>query len=242
MVSKVNDPRIIVALDCRNPVQALKLAEQLDANRCKVKVGKELFTSSGPMLVEKCIKMGFDVFLDLKFHDIPSTTAGACAVAADLGVWMVNVHAMGGVEMMAAARESIDRHHHHPLLVAVTVLTSLSDAALMDIGIKSNAAQETIRLAELANDAGMDGVVCSPHDLTELRRRIGRNFCLVTPGIRPAGTHLNDQRRFATPGDALRYGSDYLVIGRPITQAQDPLKALRDIEIEINAELQCASE
>ncbi|MCI0400157.1 MAG: orotidine-5'-phosphate decarboxylase [Gammaproteobacteria bacterium] len=238
----MNEPRIIVALDYGDPAQALKLAKQLDPMRCKLKVGGEVFTRSGPAFVEQCVKMEFDVFLDLKFHDIPTTVAEACAAAADLGVWMVNVHAMGGTNMMRAARESIDRHHHHPLLVAVTVLTSLSDTELVNIGIEANSLEETIRLAELANDAGMDGVVCSPRDVAELRRRTDPGFCLVTPGIRPAGAELNDQKRFATPADALRCGANYLVIGRPITRAHDPLQALHKIETEINVEAPCAFE
>ncbi len=226
-------PRIIVALDFADATQALKLAQRLDPERCRVKVGKELFTRAGPALVEKLTAGGFAVFLDLKFHDIPNTVAEACADAADLGCWMINVHAGGGTAMMTAARESLERRPRRPLLVAVTVLTSLTAADLAAIGMAGTPAEAVSRLAALAFQAGLDGVVCSAQEVAALRRELPREFLLVTPGIRPVGGDAADQARVATPVQALRAGADYLVVGRPITRAADPLQALAAIEREI---------
>jgi len=225
----MTDPRVIVALDFADAVQALALVECLDPAQCRLKVGKELFTRSGPALVETLQEKDFEVFLDLKFHDIPNTVAKACKAAADLGVWMVNVHAMGGRKMMEAAREAVASASHRPRLIAVTVLTSMSDADLAEIGLQGSPEDNVRRLAGLAESAGLDGVVCSPREVDMLRNTMGRNFQLVTPGVRPVGAALNDQTRVATPEDAIRAGSSYLVIGRPITQADDPLAALRAI-------------
>ncbi len=225
----MTDPRVIVALDFAEATQALALVECLDPAQCRLKVGKELFTRSGPALVETLQEKGFEVFLDLKFHDIPNTVAKACKAAADLGVWMVNVHAMGGRKMMEAAREAVASAPHRPRLIAVTVLTSMSDADLAEIGLQGSPEDNVRRLAGLAESAGLDGVVCSPREVDMLRNTMGRNFQLVTPGVRPVGAALNDQTRVATPEDAIRAGSSYLVIGRPITQADDPLAALRAI-------------
>ncbi len=225
----MTDPRVIVALDFADAVQALALTERLDPAHCRLKVGKELFTRSGPALVETLQEKGFEVFLDLKFHDIPNTVAKACKAAADLGVWMVNVHAMGGRKMMEAAREAVASASHRPRLIAVTVLTSMGDADLADIGLQGSPEDNVRRLAGLAKSAGLDGVVCSPQEVDMLRNTIGGGFQLVTPGVRPVGAALNDQTRVATPEDAIRAGSSYLVIGRPITQADDPLAALKII-------------
>ncbi|MDD3449828.1 MAG: orotidine-5'-phosphate decarboxylase [Gammaproteobacteria bacterium] len=236
-MQNTNDPRVIVALDYPSAAAALALVERLDPARCRVKVGKELFTRAGPDLVRRLVDAGFDVFLDLKYHDIPNTVAGACAAAADLGVWMVNVHALGGRAMMEAAREALEGGGRRPLLIAVTVLTSHSEADLADIGLAGTPMENVRRLAALAGGSGLDGVVCSPREVTMLRESHGDGFRLVTPGIRPSGAALGDQKRVMTPGDAIRSGSDYLVIGRPITGADDPMGVLLAVEAEIDAVL-----
>lgn len=227
--------RIIIALDYADPVQALDLVSSLSPQYCRLKVGKELFTHAGPAVVDKLVNEGFDVFLDLKFHDIAHTVAQACAAAADLGVWMVSVHALGGRKMMEAARDAIASASHRPRLIGVTVLTSLDAQDLREIGLLDTPYENVLRLAALAKKSGLDGVVCSPQEVEDVRRAHGAGFCLVTPGIRPQGAQLNDQRRVMTPADALRNGADYLVIGRPITAAEDPLSALLEIQAEVDA-------
>lgn len=229
----MTDPKIIVALDYADAASALGLARQLDPALCRVKVGKELFTAAGPQLVEELVKRGFGVFLDLKFHDIPNTVAKACEAASKLGVWMLNVHASGGSQMMQAAREGVARSGHSPLLIAVTVLTSMNQEGLAELGINTPVEQHVLRLATLTQQAGLDGVVCSAQEAPVLRRALGNDFCLVTPGIRPADAALDDQSRVVTPADALALGSNYLVIGRPITKAADPLAALHQIRDSI---------
>ncbi len=221
--------RIIVALDFADAAAARAFASRLDPRACRIKVGKELFTRAGPAIVEDLAGRGFEVFLDLKFHDIPNTVAAACRAAADLGAWMVNVHAQGGRAMMMAAREAVAGARRPPLLIAVTVLTSLDDAQLREIGYAGDVAGLVSRLAGLAAQAGLDGVVCSPREATCLRAERGAGFALVTPGIRPADAGSDDQKRIMTPAAALAAGADYLVIGRPITAAADPLKALQSI-------------
>lgn len=221
---------IIVALDYPSAKQALDLARRLSPSVCRVKVGKELFTSSGPALVEDLQRLGFDVFLDLKFHDIPNTVAGAVRAAAELGVWMVNVHASGGRRMMAAATDAVAGLAHKPLLIGVTVLTSMSAQDLQDTGCGASTEEQVLRLAALAAASGLDGVVCSAKEASALRRAHGHDFCLVTPGIRLAGDDCSDQRRVVTPAAALAAGSDYLVIGRSITAATDPLAALQRVQ------------
>ena len=233
MGCRVNDPRIIVSLDFADASQALGLVHKLDPEVCRLKVGKELFTRSGPVLIEQLLQQDFAVFLDLKFHDIPATVAGACTAAADLGVWMINVHAMGGERMLAAARASVDQCRKPPLLIAVTVLTSLNDTDLRQMGIVKPVAEQVLGLAQLAAANGFDGVVCSAQEAVRLRKELGKKFLLVTPGIRPGGSARNDQQRTMTPTEAIKAGSDYLVIGRPITQAPDPLRALMEIDEEI---------
>ena len=233
----MNDPKIIVALDYPSAKNALALVERLEPTLCRLKVGKELFTAAGPVLVEQLIGRGFGIFLDLKFHDIPNTVAQACKVAADLGVWMVNVHALGGRKMLMAAREAIDNSGHQPELIAVTMLTSMAQDDLADIGISAKPAEMVLRLATLARDSGLDGVVCSAQEAALLRRECGREFCLVTPGIRPVFASHDDQSRIMTPQAAVQAGSSYLVIGRPITQATDPLQVLLDINQEIGVPL-----
>ncbi len=225
--------RIIIALDYPDAEAANVLLAQLDPARCRVKVGKELFTAAGPAFVSKLVAQGFDVFLDLKFHDIPNTVAKACQAAAGLGVWMLNVHALGGGRMLAAAREAIDNSDHRPLLIAVTILTSMGPAELEQIGLTGDAKEYVRRLALLAQEAGIDGVVCSPLEVAMLRQHIDPSFKLVTPGIRPKGADAGDQTRIMTPAEAIAAGSDYLVIGRPITQQPDPMAALAAIEQEI---------
>lgn len=228
-----NHSRIIVALDFEREADAISLIERLEPSRCRLKVGKEMFTRSGPQLVEKLVAKGFDVFLDLKFHDIPNTVAGACRSAADLGVWMINVHSLGGTRMMAAAREALEKASNRPQLIAVTILTSMGDEDIAQIGLSGTPADNVNRLALLAQEAGLDGVVCSPREVEMLRETINADFKLVTPGIRPAWSEKGDQTRITTPADAIRLGSDFLVIGRPITGAEDPLQALEKIEEEL---------
>ena len=224
-----SDPKIIVAMDYAEARPALELAARLQPSLCRLKVGKELFTAAGPQLVEKLMHSGFEVFLDLKFHDIPNTTAQACKAAAALGVWMVNVHALGGRRMLEAAQEALAGVSKPPKLIAVTVLTSMGAEDLAELGISATPADMVLRLAKLARDSGLNGVVCSAQEAPQLRAQCGSEFCLVTPGIRPAQAGLDDQMRVMTPREALDNGSNYLVIGRPITRADDPLQALQEI-------------
>lgn len=233
----MNDPKVIVALDFPDAVSALSLAERLSPKLCRLKVGKELFTLSGPTLIEKLMLRGFDVFLDLKFHDIPNTTAQACKAAASLGVWMVNVHALGGRRMLEAARAAIPAGVRQPKLIAVTMLTSMGQSDLLDLGITASPEQMVLRLAQLSRDSGLDGVVCSAREAAQLRVQCGIEFCLVTPGIRPLNAGRDDQARIMTPLEALQAGSSYLVIGRPIIRAADPLQALHDINMQIGETL-----
>lgn len=220
---------IVVALDYSRQADALAMASQLNPAQCRVKVGKELFTSAGPQIVEALQKQGFDVFLDLKFHDIPNTCAKAVAAAADLGVWMVNVHASGGRRMMEAARNEIEKKHHRPLLIGVTVLTSMEQSDLAELGLDIPPQQQVERLARLAQSSGLDGVVCSAQEVSLIRAACGEQFLTVTPGIRPAGSEQGDQRRIMTPGQAQAAGVSYMVIGRPITQAANPAMACEQI-------------
>jgi orotidine-5'-phosphate decarboxylase len=210
----------------------LALVDQLDPAQCRLKVGKEMFTRYGPALVEKLAGRGFQIFLDLKFHDIPNTVAAACDAAADLGVWMINLHASGGRRMMEAARERLQQRKSPPLLVAVTILTSLTAEDIAEVGYTGGPVENVLRLAELARRSGMDGVVCSPREAAQLRAGMGRDFLLVTPGVRPRNTVADDQRRVMTPAEAISSGASYLVVGRPITAAADPLAALGDINLE----------
>jgi orotidine-5'-phosphate decarboxylase len=226
-------PRVFVALDFPNAVDALSLVERLSPRDCGLKVGKELFVTAGPEPVRRMIERGFAVFLDLKFHDIPNTVASACAAAAKLGVAMLNVHASGGRAMMAAAREAIDRTGARPLLIAVTVLTSLDDRDMRDLGVDATAQAQALRLARITQACGLDGVVCSAQEAPALRAACGPTFKLVTPGIRPADAAKDDQARIVTPMDAVRNGADYLVIGRPITQAADPVATLASINASL---------
>ena len=229
----MTDPRIIVALDYPDAASALQLVKQLDPTMCRLKVGKELFTVAGPALVGHLAERGFGVFLDLKFHDIPNTVAKACEAASRLGVWMLNVHASGGSVMMAAARDAVQKADHPPLLIAVTVLTSMNETVWKEIGFNDDIPTSVLRLARLTQASGLDGVVCSAQEAPVIRRELGERFSLVTPGIRPADASLDDQSRVLTPAAAIKNGSSYLVIGRPITQAVDPLLALQNINAEI---------
>lgn len=230
----VAGPRIVVAMDYDNAASCIAMAERLDPKLCRLKVGKELFTAAGPQVVERLMSLGFDVFLDLKFHDIPNTTAKAVKAAAELGVWMVNVHASGGERMMVAAREQLDKiAGPSPLLIAVTVLTSMERQDLRGVGLDVDPRDQVLNLAGLTRQAGLDGVVCSAQEVAMLRAELGERFCLVTPGIRPLDSAADDQRRIVTPADAVSMGSSYLVIGRPITQAVDPVLACKKISDEI---------
>ena len=225
----MDSKRVIVALDFPDAGAAFAMAARLDPAHCRVKVGKELFVAAGPAVVKGLHDLGFEVFLDLKFHDIPNTVAGACRAAANLGVWMVNIHASGGAAMMRAAREAVAPFARPPLLIGVTVLTSLSDAELAEIGFARSAAEVVDRLARLASANGLDGVVCSAEEAAMLRESLGERFVTVTPGIRLPGDAKGDQTRVMTPEDAVRHGAHYLVIGRPITQSADPAATLQAI-------------
>ncbi len=228
---------VIVALDFPSEQETLQLVDQLEPALCRLKVGKELFTRCGPDLVKQLVARNFDVFLDLKYHDIPNTVAQACVAAADLGVWMLNVHALGGEKMMSAARQVLSGHDS-PLLIAVTWLTSSGQEELDALGIKATPQQMVSRLASMTKSAGLDGIVCSAQEAPILRQNMGEDFLLVTPGIRLADSQAenikqDDQCRVVTPGKAIENGASYLVIGRPITQAEDPCKVLRTINSEI---------
>jgi len=231
----MSDPKIIVALDYPTEAQAFELIDKLDASLCRLKVGKEMFTHLGPVFVEKIQAKGFDVFLDLKYHDIPNTVAKACDAAASLGVWMLNVHASGGRRMMEAASEAIANHQNSPILIAVTVLTSMSQEDLVELGVNETPEEQAVKLATLAKSSGLDGVVCSAQEAPRMRAELDKNFILVSPGIRPAGSAADDQRRVMTPQKAIQAGSDYLVIGRPVTQSDNPLGILRTINSEITS-------
>ena len=229
------EPRtpLIIALDFSEPAAAIDLARQLDPAVCRVKVGKELFTRGGPAVVEELAGLGFGIFLDLKYHDIPATVAGACRAAADLGVWMVNVHALGGRRMVEAAAEALTGSRRPPLLTAVTVLTSMDGEDLREVGLAGTARENVLRLGHLALEAGADGLVCSAREVTDLRSAFGSEPCLVTPGIRPADAAGDDQRRVVTPTEARRAGADHLVVGRPVTGAREPAAVLGALEAEL---------
>ncbi len=232
-MSASDERTIIVALDFAEGREALAFADRLAGTACAVKVGKEIFTREGPAICRALHERGLRVFLDLKFHDIPNTVAAACKAAADMGVWMVNVHASGGREMLEAARAALGEDEARPLLVAVTVLTSLDHARLKEVGIDAEPAAQVERLARLAHAAGLDGVVCSPQEIALVKAACGPAFLTVTPGVRPAGSAQDDQQRIATPAAACAAGGDYLVIGRPITRAPDPMAAIAAIAAEI---------
>ncbi len=233
-MDKVNNKQIIVALDFDSAEQALAFLAQLDPAQCRVKIGKELFTACGPALVRAVIAEGFDVFLDLKFHDIPNTVSRAVKVAAELGVWMLNVHASGGLAMLEQSRQALEEFGvSRPLLVAVTVLTSLGEEDLRQVGIAATPEQQVSRLALLAQNAGLDGVVCSAAETEILRAQLSPEFCLVTPGIRRPEDAAGDQKRVIGPAQAILNGSDYLVVGRPITQAASPAAVLQEFNLAI---------
>jgi len=229
------DPKVVVALDFDKKNDALSFVDKISPSDCKLKVGKEMFTYFGPEFVKTLTDKGFDVFLDLKFHDIPNTVAKAVTAAADLGVWMVNVHASGGKQMMTKAKQALENYGNDaPLLIAVTVLTSMSKADLCDLGITKTPAQQVDLLANLAKQSGLDGVVCSAMEAEQLKQSLGKEFKLITPGIRPAGFSSDDQQRIMTPEQAIKVGVDYLVIGRPITKSSDPQLVLKQINQSIS--------
>lgn len=232
-----DDTRVIVALDFASVGEAESFVATIQPGLCHLKVGKELFARGGPEFVRRLVGAGFKVFLDLKYHDIPNTVARACTAACELGVWMLNVHALGGRRMMEAAREAVaeygQRHGRRPLLIGVTVLTSMAGEDLAEVGLGGEPRENVLRLAALAQSSGLDGVVCSPLEAGLLSEKLGEAFCLVTPGVRPAGGDKGDQRRVMTPGEAIREGASYLVVGRPITQAADPVGVLLTINSEI---------
>jgi orotidine-5'-phosphate decarboxylase len=230
----MKDPRIIVALDFAERRQAIEFSRKVTPDQCRLKVGKELFTSAGPALVEELVDNGFDIFLDLKFHDIPTTVMKASTAAAKLGVWMLNVHALGGAAMMQAAREGIEIVTRRPFLVAVTLLTSMSARDLQDLGIASTLPQMVDQLARSAISNGLDGVVCSAQEAPVLRASVGDAALLVTPGIRPEWAAKDDQQRIVTPQQAIADGASYLVIGRPITRHESPMQALEMISASIS--------
>lgn len=224
------DPKVIVALDYDDKATALDFISKLTPEMCKLKVGKEMFTHFGPSFVQELVSRRFDVFLDLKFHDIPNTVAKACKAAMDLGVWMVNVHASGGPKMMQAAREALEPGGaSKPKLISVTMLTSMDAEQMAAIGLNVSPEQQVLTLAKLTQECGLDGIVCSAQEAAQVKSLCGQGFCLVTPGIRPAGSKQDDQTRIMTPVQAVSSGSDYLVIGRPVTQSQNPMETLKAI-------------
>ena len=229
----MSDSKVIVALDFADENSTMNLVDRLEPGLCRLKIGKELFTRCGPDLVRRIVDSNYDVFLDLKFHDIPNTVANACRAAADLGVWMLNVHALGGPTMLAAARAALSSPDS-PLLIAVTILTSSSEEDLKAVGIESSTRDMVVKLATLSKHQGLDGVVCSARETSELKTVLGSEFVLVTPGIRLPTDEADDQKRIVSPVDAITQGSDYLVIGRPITQAGDPVQKLLTINSEIS--------
>ena len=230
----MSNAKVVVALDFDKKGDALSFVDKVSPNDCRLKVGKEMFTYFGPDFVKQLTGKGFDVFLDLKFHDIPNTVAKAVTAAADLGVWMVNVHASGGSEMMIKAQTALKPFGENaPLLAAVTVLTSMSESDLRDIGINRTPAEQVIHLAALTKKCGLDGVVCSAWEAKSLKAQLGQSFKLITPGIRPAGSSSDDQKRIMTPEQALSVGVDYLVIGRPITKSVNPQAVLNEINLSI---------
>lgn len=227
--------KVIVALDYASQEEALQFVRTLDPSLCRVKVGKELFTSAGPQLIQQLHELQFEVFLDLKFHDIPATTAKAVTAAAELGVWMVNVHASGGEEMMRAAAAALKPYAEKaPKLIAVTVLTSMSAEQLEKVGVQKPLPAQVLSLAKMAQQCGLDGVVCSAKEATIIRQSLGDNFLLVTPGIRPSGAALHDQKRVMTPEEAIAAGVNYLVMGRPIREAEDPIAELKQIHQQLH--------
>ncbi|MFK3863744.1 orotidine-5'-phosphate decarboxylase [Pseudoalteromonas rhizosphaerae] len=233
-MSLEHSKKVLIALDYDDQQTALNFVKQLSPDTCRLKVGKEMFTYFGPAFVKELIDLGFDVFLDLKFHDIPNTVAKAVTAAAKMGVWMVNVHASGGVEMMTKAKQALEKFGDKaPLLIAVTVLTSMDENELKRLGVEKTPAEQVIYLAKLAKESGLDGVVCSAQEAKQLKSLLGNDFKLVTPGIRPAGSDAGDQKRIMTPKQAIEDGSDYLVVGRPITQAADPVAVLKEINDSI---------
>ena len=223
-----NSP-IVVAIDKASLNEALQLADQLDPSLCRVKVGKELFTRCGPQIINELHSRGFEVFLDLKFHDIPNTTAQAVLAAADMGVWMVNVHASAGLVAMQESKKRLVDAGHDTLLIAVTVLTSMTEEGLKGIGVDVAVTEQVERLALLTKEAGLDGVVCSAQEASQFKQLCGQQFQLITPGIRMAEGSADDQKRICTPSEAMQNGSDYLVIGRSITQAADPIHKMTQI-------------
>ncbi|MBB1291821.1 orotidine-5'-phosphate decarboxylase [Pseudoalteromonas sp. SR41-4] len=233
-MSLEHSKKVLIALDYDDQQTALNFVKQLSPDTCRLKVGKEMFTYFGPAFVKELIDLGFDVFLDLKFHDIPNTVAKAVTAAAKMGVWMVNVHASGGVEMMTKAKQALEQFGDKaPLLIAVTVLTSMDENELKRLGVEKTPAEQVIYLAKLAKESGLDGVVCSAQEAKQLKSLLGNDFKLVTPGIRPAGSDAGDQKRIMTPKQAIEDGSDYLVVGRPITQAADPVAVIKEINDSI---------
>ncbi len=220
---------LVIALDFANAERALEFSQYINPKTCRVKVGLELFTRAGIPLIEQLKARGFEIFLDLKFHDIPNTVAKACEAAAALGVWMINVHALGGRDMLVAAREAVEKFNPRPLLIAVSVLTSLDEKDLYAMGLHGTLEENVLRMARLSKANNLDGLVCSPHELKIIRENLGEDFVLVTPGIRPVGSELNDQKRVMSPREALHLGASYLVMGRPITGAAHPQQVIDEV-------------
>ena len=234
-VEQKNNPKIITACDFADISTAISLAEKLSPEKTRLKIGKAMFVRYGIHIVEELQKLGYEIFLDLKFHDIPNTVAEAVSAAADLGIWLLTVHSSGGAKMLAAAADTAAKKQNPPLIAAVTVLTSLSGEELISVGITDSLQNQALRLAKLAYNTGCNAVICSGLEVAAIKQATDRDFLCITPGIRPAGADKNDQIRIATPASAIANGSDYLVIGRPIIQAEDPAAALDAIYAEINA-------
>ena len=222
---------VIVALDFADEKQTLQFVRQLSPELCQIKIGKELFTATGRHLVEQLVNQGFKVFLDLKYHDIPNTVASACKIAAQMGIWMVDMHAGGGQRMMEAAAEAVSQFQQRPYLIGVTVLTSMTQTDLAQTGVDRSIDEQVMHLAKLSQQSGLDGVVCSAQEAVILRDQLGKEFLLVTPGIRLNSKSEDDQRRIMTPKEALAAGSSYLVMGRPIIRSADPVLLLQQINL-----------
>ena len=222
------DSQIIVALDM-DQKSALELANKIDPQDCKVKVGSQLFTESGPKVIKELKNLGFEIFLDLKFHDIPNTVRKAVEIAIEMGVWMLNVHSLGGKEMLKAAYEAKETASIKPILIGVTMLTSLDNKSIKQVGLQMNIEDQVLLLTNLCKEEGLDGVVCSPNELVLLRENVNKDFLLVTPGIRSPKTENHDQKRISTVTEAIKRGANYVVIGREITTDVDPNKKIKKI-------------
>ena len=229
----MNDSKVIVALDFSSLIETEFFLKKIKGQNCRLKVGKELFTSEGPNIIKLIQRYGFEIFLDLKFHDIPNTVSSAIKASCNFGVWMVNIHASGGKQMMLAAREAVDSSSHKPLLIAVTILTSFDKSSYQELGFKNDLQEQIAYLAIMSEKSGMDGIVCSANDISSIKPLVEDKFQFITPGIRIENSN-DDQKRVTTPENAISNGSNYIVIGRPVTLSDDPATIIQKINQRIN--------